>query len=607
MCGINGILRLDTHRSPIDRAELVRTRDAMQTRGPDGTGEWISPNGQVGFGHRRLAIIDLSEGSAQPFQRTGGRFTIVFNGEIYNYEELRTQLEKRGQVFVSSGDTEVLLALYECFGIDAFRQARGMFSVAIWDQHEQTLVLARDPYGIKPLYYTTEGGYLRFASQARALLASEQISDAISMAGAVGFLLWGSVPEPHTLWQSIAPVPAGHTIMIKDGQVGTPLRYYHPGAYSVSGLDLTAAVSESVSAHLIADVPVAVFLSAGIDSAVIAACATRHSRTPITTLTVTFDDLLGTEDDEGPQARQIAQALGTRHIETRVTKDSFPDLWERAMRYMDQPSIDGFNTLVISRAAHEAGFKVVMSGLGGDELLGGYSTFRRVPRLRKIAAFGRIPAVAPLWAVVAPRAFPGKPRFREMFRSTTLEGAYWLSRGLFGPGEIGNILDRDFVREGFAQYDMEATLHASHTIAHFDNVPMTERDWYSIHMMESSQYMANQLLRDCDWASMAFSLELRVPLVDARLREQVLFHKPSQRSTITKSQAMRSVAPELPDSVWTRPKTGFNIPVQQLLKGSKPASKGLGSRALALQILRAFGVPLANSAAPHAVNERRTL
>ena len=224
MCGINGILRLDSAAPPVDGDVLVRTRDAMARRGPDGHGAWIAADGAVGLGHRRLAIIDLSPTGAQPMAFDGGRFRMVFNGEIFNYRELRAELAAAGQSFVSTSDSEVILALYAREGTAMLARLRGMYTIALWDERKKALLLARDPYGIKPLYYAESGGHLHFASQVRALEASGAVPRDLDPAGLVGFLLWGSVPQPYTLRRRIRALPAGHHLFVRAGRVGSRFR-----------------------------------------------------------------------------------------------------------------------------------------------------------------------------------------------------------------------------------------------------------------------------------------------------------------------------------------------------------------------------------------------
>ena len=277
MCGINGIVRLSLDAPPVDRGELERTRDAMAARGPDGLGLWLSPRNDAGLGHRRLAIIDLSEAAAQPMTSSDGRYVIVFNGEIYNYRDLRADLERQGHGLRSHSDTEVLLALYARDGTAMFPKLRGMYAFAIWDERERHLLLARDPYGIKPLYYSEHRGVLRFASQVKALEAAGTVPLDLDPAGLVGFLLWGSVPEPLTLRRSIRALPAGHFVEVKEGRVLPPRAHFRfEDPPPTEGIDVIAALDDSIRAHLVSDVPVGVFLSAGLDSALITALMRRH-------------------------------------------------------------------------------------------------------------------------------------------------------------------------------------------------------------------------------------------------------------------------------------------------------------------------------------------
>jgi asparagine synthase (glutamine-hydrolysing) len=278
VCGINGIFAFHYAANPIDGAELARTRDHMAARGPDGMGEWIAPDRRIGFGHRRLSIIDLSPAGAQPMVSADGKLVVTYNGEVLNHRELRAQLEARGRTFRSQSDTEVLLHLYAEKGADMVHDLRGMFAFAIWDAERRSLFLARDPYGIKPLYYADDGWTFRFASQVKALLAGGAISHEPEPAGQVGFYLWGSVPEPFTVFRDIRALPAGTTLVVDHMGAHEPRRYHSISAVygdirtqpAASDDEVQAeirdAVLDSVRQHLVADVPVGAFLSAGIDS-----------------------------------------------------------------------------------------------------------------------------------------------------------------------------------------------------------------------------------------------------------------------------------------------------------------------------------------------------
>ncbi len=316
MCGINGIFAYHYAANPIDRNELRRTRDHMAARGPDGTGEWISADERVGFGHRRLAIIDLSDTGIQPMASADGKLVVTFNGEIFNYRALRQALEARGRIFRSQSDTEVLLHLYAEKGEQMVHDLRGMFAFAIWDAERRRLFMARDPYGIKPLYYADDGWTLRFASQVKALLAGGRISHDPEPAGQVGFYLWGSVPEPFTTFRNIRALPAGCTAVVDRVGFHAPKRYHSIAAVCAEacasgqrphdardGLaQIRLALLDSVRHHLVADVPVGAFLSAGIDSGTLVGLMRDVGHADIQTVTLAFDELRSTYDDEAPLA-----------------------------------------------------------------------------------------------------------------------------------------------------------------------------------------------------------------------------------------------------------------------------------------------------------------
>lgn len=579
MCGLNGILRLTDAAPPLDREEVLRTRDAMALRGPDGCGAWFSEDGRIGLGHRRLAVLDLSPAGAQPMASADGRLRIVLNGEIYNFRELRSELEIEGHAFRSRSDTEVLLALYARHGAAMLSRLRGMFALAIWDDAEKTLLLARDPLGIKPLYYATDGRTLRFASQVKALTRGGGISRETDPAGLAGFLLWGAVPEPWTIRRAVRALPAGSFLLVREGRSGEPVPFDEPAA--AEPLPPARAVEDSVAAHLVSDVPVAVFLSAGLDSGVIAALARRHLPEPPVTFTLCFDVLAGTPLDEAPLAAEVARTLGTRHVERRVGREDFAALWPEALAAMDQPSIDGFNTFVVSRAAREAGLKVVLSGLGGDELFGSYPSFADVPRGTRIARrAGWLPGLSPAWAGVARRLLPGRPKVAGLFRhGGSLAGSYFLRRGLFLPEELPAVMGREAAEEGLGRYDPVADAARALNGHGADG-------WLAVHAMETALYMRNQLLRDSDWASMASSVELRVPLADARLRSHLAAAGFEPARSRGKAAFARSVAPELPVALFQRPKTGFYIPVVQWMRPEAAGlRRGEQSRWLARMIL----------------------
>ena len=601
MCGINGIVRLTDAAPSIDRDELLRTREAMISRGPDGAGLWISDDGRAALASRRLAIIDLTPAGEQPMASEDGRLQIVLNGEIYNFLELRRELEAEGVRFRSRSDTEVVLALYAREQSAMLSRLRGMYGLAIWDDREKTLLLARDPLGIKPLYFSTEGGCLRFASQVKALERGGAISQDVDPTGLAAFLLWGSVPEPHTIRRAVHSLRAGHHLVVRDGRI-EPFGLHGPKGVEPLGppaagnsikahLELNAAaVEDSVKAHLVSDVPIAIFLSAGLDSGLVAALASRNLAEPLRTFTLRFEGLEGTVFDEGPLAAEVAKRLGAQHSERWLAREELPALWEGALAAMDQPSIDGFNTWAVSRAAHQEGLKVVLSGLGGDEKFGSYPSFTQVPLLAgAVRSAAWIPGLAASWPAVAKRVSPGRPKLAGLLHhGRTIPGAYYLRRGLFLPEELPGLLGRDLAEEALRRYDPVADV-ASRALANGE----VADGWIKVHRMEIAHYMRNQLLRDSDWASMAWSVELRAPLVDAWLLKRLEAGRFKLRRKRHKVKLVRYAAPELPPRLSTRPKSGFYIPVAEWMQPELAALRpGERSRWLALRVLEGFGVAL---------------
>jgi len=577
MCGIAGIYAYHYAANPVDRAELRRIRDHMTARGPDGLGEWYSQNERVGLGHRRLTIIDLSERGAQPMTSADGKLVITFNGEIYNYRQLRASLEARGCVFRTQTDTEVLLHLYGEKGEAMVNDLRGMFAFALWDVDKGGLLLVRDPYGIKPLYYADDGWTLRFASQVKALLAGTRISRNQEPAGWVGFCLFGSVPEPFTTYTEIRALPAGSMLWVD--RVGTrgAKRYFsiadtYCSAEAVSSsenyedlqLGAREALLDSVRHHLVADVPVGAFLSSGIDSGALVGLMRDVGQQDIQTVTLAFEEFRGRSEDEAPIAAEIAAQYGTRHTTRFVTEREFRDDLPKILDAMDQPTIDGLNTWFVSKAAHELGLKVAISGLGGDELFGGYPSFRDVPLcVRALAIPGRIPGLGDL----ARRLLTGLGHFSSFLNPKaagllkyggTYAGAYLLRRGLFMPWELESVVGSEIARLGLRRLT---------PLRHIETAlrPQPSTRFGKVAVLESSLYMRNQLLRDTDWASMAHSLEVRVPLVDIKLLSHLAVAT-TKNGSLSKRILGNSPHRPLPAKVMERPKTGFGTPIQTWLQ-----------------------------------------
>lgn len=578
MCGLAGIFGYASDAPKVDQEELLRVNEQMRVRGPDGEGIWLTSDRQVGLAHRRLAIIDLSNAGAQPMSDPLTGNQIVFNGEVYNFRSLRAELEASGEVFASFSDTEVILKLYRKFGAAMLNKLRGMFAIAIFDAKKNGIFLARDPIGIKPLYYADDGKTIRFASQVKALLRG-QVDRSPDPAGHVGFLLWGAVPEPYTMYKSIRLLPAGHSMWIDRFAARDPQRFDSVSGRLIRAMDnplkltnlealgrIEDIIRGSVAAHLVADVPVGVFLSAGIDSTIIAKLASA-SISNLHTLTIGFTEYLQTEHDETTIAEQVARSIGSIHHTIYVSKNDFLMERLRILNDMDQPSIDGVNTWFVSKLAADAGLKVALSGLGGDEILGSYSSFTQIPTLLKYLSFAKNLASFPAFfrKITAPifsltNNYNKVPGIFEYANS--IERAYVLRRALFMPWEIAEILGKEFSQEGFDI--LRPTDRISTMIGGLKSTRL------AISCMEIEQYMCNQLLRDADWAGMANSLEIRVPFADIELISELgsVF---AGNSKISKRMVAESIIPEH-RSVISRPKTGFTVPAsvqgQPWLSGS---------------------------------------
>jgi asparagine synthase (glutamine-hydrolysing) len=589
MCGIAGLFAYGAAAPPVDRSVLSRMNDAMIARGPDGEGIWISTDARIGFGHRRLSIIDLTDTGAQPMAHDNGRLMITFNGEIYNFRELRAELEAEGRQFRSESDTEVLLHLYDRYGADMVGRLRGMFALAIHDRERRGIFLARDGFGIKPLYFTDDGATFRFASQVKTLLAGGGIDTAPSAAGRAGFHVWGYVPEPWTMFENIRALPSGSTMWVDDSGVQRTSRYFdvtqeleqaaeHPEPWDRDSL--REALLDTLKHHLVADVPVGAFLSAGLDSATIVALTAELQSDALRSVTLGFDEFDGTQFDEAALAEKIARHYDTAHQTQRVKGDDFQQEYQRLCAAMDQPSIDGVNTYFVSKVTAETGLKVAMSGLGGDELFGGYPSFHEVPRM--VGTLGAIPGMrcagrvlrrltAPLVSAVT------SPKYASVFEyGTTYPDAYLLRRALFMPWELPTLMDPDMARDGWAELEEQSGRRQQ-----VDNVKTAHS---KVSALEATWYMRSQLLRDSDWAGMAHSLEIRVPLVDTfffkRLAPMLASDTPPRKLDMAASPSR-----PLPDEVLNRPKTGFAVPMRDWLLKDDPTATDRGFRGWSRKIV----------------------
>jgi asparagine synthase (glutamine-hydrolysing) len=585
MCGIDAIFAYRPDAPPVDERELVTMRDSMAVRGPDGSGAWLSEDKRVGFGHRRLAIIDPSPAGAQPMLLEEAGLAITFNGEIYNYRALRADLVAAGAKLRTQTDTEVILHLYRQYGPSCVKRLRGMFAFAIRDRQRRGLFLARDPLGIKPLYVTDDGSTLRIASQVKALLGTGKIGTAPDPAGHVGFFLWGHVPDPYTLFQRVRALPPGSTQWCDERGPRPPRPYFSLkmalAEAEAAPVDLHEILLDSVRHHLVADVPVGLFLSAGRDSTMLAALAAEAAGPDLRTLTLGFDRFRGTGYDETALAEKAARAVAARHETRWIGATEFAAARDHLFRSMDQPSVDGVNVYFVARAAHEAGMKVALSGLGGDEMFAGYPSFTQIPRL--VEGVGRLGAAARFGrgfrAVSAPLLrHLTSPKYASLFEyGGSYAGAFLLRRGLFMPWELPQLLDGELVREGWAE--LQPLLRLENEIAGL------RRPRQKVMALEISTYMQSRLLRDADWAGMCHSLEIRTPLVDAELLRR-LAPALARDDPPGKAEMFATVAAKLPAALGTRAKTGFAVPMRAWLTGRDTARRALDVRDWARRVYR---------------------
>lgn len=583
MCGIAGILgRLNE----VNRAALNRMSEAMVHRGPDDAGTWESAVGADGFGallaFRRLAILDLSPSGAQPMVDPLTGHVLLFNGEVYNFQALRQGLASAGHTFRSTGDAAVVLRALATEGPAALHSFRGMFALALWDPAARSLLLARDPLGVKPLYVArsadASGGWsVAFASELRALLASGLLGTPRLDPSAVASVVWnGFVVGPGTMVRGVEVLSPGQLQLYGErGDVRRTEAFWQlPGPAGAVGPDeeaLAAALEESVRLHLISDRPLGVFLSGGIDSSAVANLAQKANRGPVHTFTLAFEE---EEFNEGPMARRIAQAIGTQHQEVLLTEGKFVAELDRALDSLDQPTFDGLNSYYMSHAVREAGFTVALVGTGGDELFGGYTSFRDLPVLyRWSQRLDWMPRAALVGtAQLGLAAF--QPQRGEMPRQTrwaklpemvrhgdSLVSLYQLAYALFLPnfqeellGPAGSALLEDGLPQPVR--------------AHLQREILGRSPLAAISVLEQRLFLGERLLRDNDVASMAASIEQRLPLVDSVLLEQVFRVPDGARYHPVAAKAMlrRIGLRGLDPALFQRAKRGFVLPFARWIR-----------------------------------------
>ncbi len=557
MCGIYGLLGADA-RQPADTDLLRRMDDSLVHRGPDGNGMYT--DGALGMGMRRLSIIDLATGD-QPMTNEDGSVWVVFNGEIYNYREVRADLLARGHTFRTASDTEVLVHLWEEDGEACVQRLRGMFAFAIWDRSTSTLFLARDRVGIKPLFYAPTAHGVVFGSELKALTLSPWVERRIDLTAVSAYLQYGYVPDPHTILQTVVKLPPGHTLTVRDGRVGVPRRYWAPTPFfrgpvgprreaeAVAALD--TLLQDAVHSHLVSDVPVGAFLSGGVDSSAVVALMARDTGVRVKTFSVGFDD---DATSELPYAREVAKWCGTEHIELRVGAGDLHVL-EDVLSAVDEPFADSSSipTFLVSRLARQH-VKVVMSGDGGDELFAGYDRYLVDHRRRHL---GRL-ADAGLGAGVKrqsdalPEGTPGKNLLFNM--SLPRMERYLDSIALFPRRALDELQE-----PGARRFSFNGTLTAG---AGLDSLSRLQD-------FDLRTYLPGDILTKVDRMTMANSLEARVPFLDHPLIEFACALPPAlrMRGSTTKYLLRRVLHGRVPPTVLTRPKQGFGSPIEAWFSG----------------------------------------
>jgi asparagine synthase (glutamine-hydrolysing) len=559
MCGIAGIagLKDETKLNTVIR----KMNDSMAHRGPDADQVYVSQ--QVALGHRRLSIIDLSTAANQPFKDNSGRYVLVFNGEIYNFQEIKPLLKDYD--FKTNGDTEVIMAAYIKWGASCLHYLKGMFAFAIWDTKEQELFIARDRFGVKPFYYFDKDGLFLFASEIRAILASRMVPLSLDEQALYDYLMFQSVISPSTLVKQVKQLPAGYYMIWNDGR--SELKKYwdvtgnvheiEEQSYSGIKSKVRELLYKSVERRLISDVPLGTFLSGGIDSSIIAGIMAETNSKQTNAFTIAFDE---EKYDESEYAALVAKKFNLNHTKVLLKPTDFLNELPTALAAMDSPSGDGLNTYVVSKAIRKSGIVVAMSGLGGDELFAGYSTFRQFLQLQKyngLLAFGyNFRNVADL--------LPGNNKLFWQIKkllqlpSADINDVYPVFRKILSNADIRKLTNLKALKDSSGQLQIlqeHAPSLKEHTL--LSQVSIADYLGYTQHV----------LLKDTDQMSMASSLEVREPFFDHELVEYVLNVPDKYKlGTTPKSLLVDATHPILPDEIINRKKQGFVLPYDHWIR-----------------------------------------
>lgn len=555
MCRIAGIITNRLQPEEITGKVKIMCH-ALQHGGPDDEGIFLNNEKKLAFGHRRLSIIDLSKNGHQPMADTGQKAWITFNGEIYNYLQLKKELVVAGAKFHSNTDTEVIIQAYLHWGIAAFAKLRGMFAFALYDVEKDLTYLVRDTTGIKPLYYHVENQQLSFASEVKALKAAG-IANEPEQGWQVRFLAYGHIPEPYTTLKNVLSLAKGHFLCWDNKNSHfTTKPYSSPAAitYITTQQEAQAQIQQvlkaAVERQLIADAPIGVFLSGGIDSSLLTLLADNQKHAQLKTISIFFDEKAY---DESAYQNLIFEQIQGDKFTHLIKQQDFEASFLQIIESMDMPTTDGINTWFISKYARHDGLKAVLSGVGGDELFGGYPSFNRVPYLKYLK---KLPSA--LFSSAAPYVADHYKKIEYLAHNHPLAD-YLLLRGLFAPTAIAKILNADVQQVDEILFN------------HLPAAPLMSYDKEYASWMENNLYMQNQLLRDTDVMSMSHGLEVRVPFLDEDFQDLTMRIAPQIRfaKNPAKKLLIDSFKEILPNAIWNRPKMGFTFPLQQWMQQYK--------------------------------------
>lgn len=567
MCGINIIIGLQD--AQLAKNTLAEMNAAMAHRGPDNDGIFV--DGTVALGHRRLSIIDLSAAGNQPMSGCEGRYQIVYNGEFYNYQEVKNKLLALANpyYFKFGSDTEVILAAYHTWGVNCLQYINGMFAFAIYDAVKKELFIARDRMGIKPLYFYQNENHLVLSSEIRSLLASGLIPRKLNKKALIDYLRYQTVHAPETMVEGVKMMMPGMYSLINTTIKPIIEEKKYWSIQEISTLTtkdfsykqvcekVYELLYESVQRRLIADVPFGAFLSGGIDSSAIVGLMSKAASQTVKTFSVTFDE---SEFSEARFARLIAEKFKTDHHEIKLTSDYFMQELPAALKAMDHPSGDGPNTFVVSKVTKNAGITMALSGLGGDELFAGYPIFTRSQLLQKFGGLAMVPAAlrkipAAIFKFIRPGIASEKMAELLSLNKLNFENTYPLSRQIIADSQLKKLT-------GFAQLEPNSVAHIinEHELNKFETLT-------KVSIAEICTYMQNVLLRDTDQMSMASALEVRVPFLDYTLVEYVLSLPDAYKNpTSPKKLLIDALGDLLPPEIVNRPKMGFTLPWKHWMK-----------------------------------------